>query len=120
MKSIAKQRHHNIRILVFISVCFFSILFACFEYYILSFKNVGEIHQSAPLHSGGIVATTKPGKAAIQVPLVYKPDFSIPVVKDGMAPVLTSVATKQKVVFLGIDDGAFKDSSVVDMMKKII
>lgn len=34
-----------------------------------------------------------------------------------MAPVITHIDTKQPVVFLGIDDGAYKDPSVVKLMK---
>ncbi len=35
-----------------------------------------------------------------------------------MAPVIANIPTKQNVVFLTIDDGAFKDQSVVDMIKQ--
>jgi len=51
-------------------------------------------------------------------PGVYTPDFTLPPIVNGMAPVITTVPTKQKVVFLGIDDGAFKDPSVVDLLAK--
>ena len=44
---------------------------------------------------------------------VYAPDFTLPVATDGLAPVITRVKTDQPVVFLGIDDGAYKDPSVV-------
>jgi len=46
------------------------------------------------------------------------PDYSIPATTDGMAPVVYRMATDQNIVFLGIDDGAFKDQSVVDIMKQ--
>ncbi len=45
--------------------------------------------------------------------MVFTPDFSLPVASGGLAPVITRVETKQPVVFLGIDDGAYKDPSVV-------
>ncbi len=48
----------------------------------------------------------------------FVPDFKIPPIVNGMVPVLTTVPTKQNVVFLGIDDGAYKDQSVVDLIKK--
>ncbi|HET6746758.1 MAG TPA: polysaccharide deacetylase family protein [Candidatus Saccharimonadales bacterium] len=51
-------------------------------------------------------------------PSGYTPDFTLPPIVDGMAPVITNVPTKQKVVFLGIDDGAFKDPSVVAILAK--
>ena len=44
-------------------------------------------------------------------------DYKLPPAVDGMAPVITHLDTKQSVVFLGIDDGAFKDPSVVKQMK---
>ena len=48
----------------------------------------------------------------------FKPDFSIPPITNGMAPVITHFPTEQKVVFLTIDDGAYKDQSVVDMIQQ--
>lgn len=48
----------------------------------------------------------------------FKSDYVIPAIQDGMVPVITNIATKQNVVFLGIDDGAFKDQSVVDIIKQ--
>ena len=49
---------------------------------------------------------------------VVEPDYSLPPIEGGLAPVITSIKTDQKVVFLGIDDGAFQDQSVVDIMKQ--
>jgi peptidoglycan-N-acetylglucosamine deacetylase len=45
-------------------------------------------------------------------------DYSIPPVTNGLAPVVYTLPTNQNVIFLGIDDGAFKDQSVIDIMKK--
>lgn len=44
-------------------------------------------------------------------------DYVIPPVKDGVPPVVTNFQTSDSVVFLTIDDGAFKDPSVAKMMK---
>jgi len=55
---------------------------------------------------------TEPG------PAPFIPDYSLPPATDELAPVITTIPTKQKIVFLGIDDGAFKDPSVVDLMKQ--
>ena len=44
-------------------------------------------------------------------------DVSIPPVQNGLAPVLSTLKTKQPVVFLGIDDGAAKQASELQMMK---
>ncbi len=48
---------------------------------------------------------------------VYTPDFSFPQAKNGLAPVIRRFDTHQPVVFLGIDDGNYKDPSVVQMMR---
>jgi peptidoglycan/xylan/chitin deacetylase (PgdA/CDA1 family) len=54
-----------------------------------------------------------------RVPLPeFVPDYTIPPIRDGMAPVVTNIPTSQKVVFLSIDDGAFKDQSVIDILQK--
>ena len=44
------------------------------------------------------------------------PDYKLPPIVNGLDPVITNIPTKQKVVFLTIDDGAFKDQSVVDII----
>jgi len=46
------------------------------------------------------------------------PDYSLPTGLNGMTPVVYRVATDQNIVFLGIDDGLFKDQSVVDVMQE--
>jgi peptidoglycan/xylan/chitin deacetylase (PgdA/CDA1 family) len=46
-----------------------------------------------------------------------KPDYTLPPSTDGLAPVLSTIPTKQPVVFLGIDDGGYKDQSELQMMK---
>jgi peptidoglycan/xylan/chitin deacetylase (PgdA/CDA1 family) len=45
------------------------------------------------------------------------PDVVIPAVEHGLAPVLTRIATKQPVVFLGIDDGANKAPFELQLMQ---
>jgi len=44
-------------------------------------------------------------------------DYAIPPVVDGIPPVVTNFRTTDPVVFLTIDDGAFKDPSVIKMIK---
>lgn len=46
-----------------------------------------------------------------------KPDSSIPPITNGMVPVISRLPTKEPVVFLGIDDGASKQSLELQMMK---
>jgi peptidoglycan/xylan/chitin deacetylase (PgdA/CDA1 family) len=47
-----------------------------------------------------------------------KPDAYIPPVENGLAPVLSTIDTKQPVVFLGIDDGAYKKPEVVTLLRQ--
>jgi len=58
----------------------------------------------------------RPPKMSQAAPFVS--DYIIPPIEDGMAPVLARIPTKQPVVFLGIDDGAYKDPSVVEVMNR--
>ncbi len=60
-----------------------------------------------------VVKPTAPAAAP-----VIEPDYIIPAITGGLAPVVYTLPTAQNVVFLGIDDGAFKDQSVIDIMKK--
>lgn len=45
-------------------------------------------------------------------------DASIPPIINDVAPVITHITTTEPVVFLGIDDGAYKDAKVVDLLQK--
>jgi peptidoglycan-N-acetylglucosamine deacetylase len=64
-------------------------------------------HQEAP--------APIPPKSAEQPAL--KHDYVIPPVVGGIPPVVTNFHTEDPVVFLTIDDGAFKDPSVVQIIK---
>ncbi len=44
------------------------------------------------------------------------PEYQLPATVDGMAPVISVIPTKKNVVFLTIDDGGFKDESVVKIL----
>lgn len=48
---------------------------------------------------------------------VPPPDAVIPPVENGLAPVLTRIKTSEPVVFLGIDDGAFKAPFELQMLQ---
>ena len=51
-------------------------------------------------------------------PLDPPPDYTIPPIKDGLAPLLTTIPTKQPVVFLGIDDGIVKLPNALSLMRQ--
>jgi len=67
------------------------------------------IHASEPVKSSRVLE---------QSPPPFTPDYSLPPAVNGLAPVITRLSTKQKIVFLGIDDGAFKDPSVVSLLQQ--
>ncbi|MHA7270839.1 polysaccharide deacetylase family protein [Arthrobacter sp. HLT1-20] len=46
------------------------------------------------------------------------PDYVLPPIENGMAPVLTKIPTEQKVVFVTIDDGAVKRDSDLALLEK--
>ena len=46
------------------------------------------------------------------------PDYVLPPIENGLAPVLTKVPTEQKVVFLTIDDGAVKRGSDLALLEQ--
>jgi len=64
-----------------------------------------------------VPAAVPKSEAPVDIPDLVA-DYSIPSISGGLAPVIYKLSTEQKVVFLGIDDGAFKDQSVVDIMKQ--
>lgn len=58
---------------------------------------------------------------ASQVPVALPPiettDYKIPPVTDGVAPVLSRIPTKESVVFLGIDDGVYREPQAAKLMQ---
>ena len=52
---------------------------------------------------------------ALIIPPIFH-DAAIPSVKYGLAPLIINVATTQKVVFLGIDDGGNKEQSEINLL----
>lgn len=46
----------------------------------------------------------------------FTPDFKLPPVLDGLAPVLTKIDTQHPVVFLTIDDGVTRTPEMVALM----
>lgn len=67
------------------------------------------------------VSVTSVSSVNIESPQSYekpiKPDYAIPPITDGLAPVLNTIPTQQPVVFLGIDDGANKEISELRLLQ---
>jgi len=59
-------------------------------------------------------ALRRPGSKRIRRSFI--PDFKLPPVQHGLAPVLTKIETKHPVVFLTIDDGVTRTPEMVDLM----
>lgn len=64
------------------------------------------------------VVKQNPAPVETPAPLMLAADYYLPPVEGGLAPVVYRIQTKENIVFLGIDDGAFKDQSVVDIMRQ--
>lgn len=81
----------------------------------LSNDNIASIKEvKIPTKEKSPVVIQEPVKSKADT--VLAPDYSMPPIANGLAPVVYKLPTEQKVVFLGIDDGAFKDQTVVDIM----
>ena len=52
------------------------------------------------------------------LPTQLPPDYTIPPTINGLAPLLINIPTKQNVVFLGIDDGVYKQATELQLMKR--
>lgn len=66
-----------------------------------------------------VAATVAPSAASTptkRIRRTFIPDFVLPPVKNGMAPVITRIQTKHPVVFLTIDDGNTKTPEMVRLM----
>lgn len=60
-------------------------------------------------------STSTPTTTSTTEPPIY--DAVIPPIVNGLAPVLTRIPTARPVVFLGIDDGAFKDPAELALLR---
>jgi len=60
----------------------------------------------------------KPQGADIPITRPFVPDYTLPSAVNGMAPVIAKIPTTQPIVFLTIDDGAYKAPAVVTALKQ--
>lgn len=88
-------------------------------YAVFGLRLVGDSAAVVPMP---IVVHSK--KKVAQLPLLSDaqipsnvPHYTLPPVVNGIPPLITTIPTKEPVVFLTIDDGAYKDPSVVQMIK---
>lgn len=114
------------KVLKYCLLIFTSFVLLCFSLYLswilfpsslaVGTKVIQTEYIESPVADGKSVLAPEP--VAVPVPLELPPDYSIPNISNGIAPVVYRISTDQNVVFLGIDDGLFKDQSVIDIMKQ--
>lgn len=88
---------------------------------ISSHRNGHYINARIPHHSRRIELSQivgEPSKNPATPFPKFVPDYTIPQLENGMVPIIYRIPTTQNVVFLGIDDGAYKDQSVIDLLAK--
>jgi peptidoglycan/xylan/chitin deacetylase (PgdA/CDA1 family) len=76
-------------------------------------QRIAKRHESARQQA---TARPKGAETPISQPIVI--DYRLPIAENGLAPVVIRVDTQQPIVFLTIDDGAYKDPSVIAALKK--
>src|SRR5215813_9251658 len=106
------EHHHPLSLL---ALCLLVILVVPFDALL-----VNKIYVQPPLQPSvpPTLAHATVLKPALTMPEpTVHPDYTLPPIVDGAAPVLARIPTTQPVVFLGIDDGGFKDPSELQMMK---
>lgn len=69
---------------------------------------------TAESQAGSTSEVAEPDPPRLPSPMI--PDYTIPAAEDGMAPVIYRIPTDLPVVYLGIDDGAYKSQEVVDLL----
>lgn len=65
-----------------------------------------------------VVAIQKPQVLHIEAPKKIASDYQLPPIENGLVPVITRIPTEKKVVFLTIDDGAYKEKDVISEVEK--
>src|SRR2546430_6816379 len=75
-----------------------------------------EMATQQPASEGDMQAGTS-YPVANQPPAALTPDYQLPPIASGLAPVLSTIPTTQPVVFLGIDDGISKQPQAIQMMR---
>ena len=104
LKTISSQRLVSLPAII---VIFLSTLCASFGMYqVLGVTQTG--HRLEPRVVRSPAPINNPTADSYVQPQELPPDYTIPPITNGFAPLLTTIPTKQSVVFLGIDDGQVK------------
>lgn len=109
--------HH---VLTGLAIALFMIAASIFAVYALRIGNytasspAGQPEIEQPV---AVIVKPEPEVPVILPAPIFKHDYAIPPVVDGIPPVITNFKTEDPVVFLTIDDGGYKDPSVVKLLK---
>ncbi|MFA5004382.1 MAG: polysaccharide deacetylase family protein [Candidatus Saccharimonadales bacterium] len=116
-KKPAKHRHKRSGwiILVVAAVIMAAAGLLSTRYYLTHHHKPQTISRSSIAHDEPLT----PKSAATTPPKLHAlaPDYAIPPVRNGLAPVINKIPTKEPVVFLGIDDGANKQAFELQLMQ---
>ena len=116
-KPVKRVKHFDYKYPLTILFVAFLVVFSSYKFLQIEEHKVSQtltnrsVNESKIINSANNVTQVK--KMAPEV----KNDYVIPPISNGLAPLLTTIPTKQNVVFLGIDDGINKEAFELQMMK---
>lgn len=118
MKSLATPKVHTKRIVITAAIAV--ILAAGGAIFYIKWSSSLQSHSAVTIQppTAQVTKTVENSQPSIKAPVPFVADYTLPAAQNGLAPVITTLPTKQKIVFLGIDDGAFKDPSVVTLLQQ--
>jgi len=106
---------HKLRI---ISIIILGIVVICAIWFIFYTKRLGDPAVIQQEQTQSVVTHTLYKVITPAQSTIITSGYTLPPIENGMVPVITSLTTDQKIVFLGIDDGAVINQSVVDMIQE--
>jgi len=74
-------------------------------------------HEMVGLPQRSVATAQLTQQLAPPAPLAFAPDVPAPQAKDGLAPTVFNIPTKQPVVFLTIDDGVYREPEAAAKMR---
>ena len=107
--------HHHVRHAASVLFVIFLMFFVILSTHTL--LHIGVQDASSPEGPNVQVAQVDPPQKPAEPPREPVHDYAIPPVVDSIPPVVTNIPTDNPVVFLTIDDGAYKDPSVIKLIK---
>lgn len=113
-KSLGHKPKFDFLIFVFCAVALIS---GSSVYYFLHYVSTSKVSHVSTVIDEPLHVTLPPGTPRVTNVSGGLNDYVIPPIVNGLAPVISSLPTKEKVVFLGIDDGANKQPFELELMR---